>query len=317
MPCNVHYTGSQVSAVNATRATARGGARGRRSASFDERIAAAKDDLSPAEARVAEFVATHRDEAAFLSALDVARRLDTSDATVIRAVQSLGYAGLSQLKGELREALRPRATPTLRLGRSLDELGDDPNAILEHVLASEIELMHDARASIDPRDFSRAVDLLAGAGRVIVHGIGPNASLAEYFVLRLERQRRAAIAVTGRGLALADTLLQMRRGDVVIAIAYERDSPETDLVLERAAELRLASILLTDNLGLALAEMITVALSARRAGGGMFHLSAITLVVMDALLLALAGRDRVRSLDAYEELQDLRSRVEARLARPT
>ena len=41
----------------------------------------------------------------------------------------------------------------------------------------------------------------------------------------------------------------------------------------------------------------------------MFHLSSITMVVIDALLMALAGRDRVRALDAYEDLQQLRARI--------
>ena len=92
------------------------------------------------------FLVEHREEAVFLSAADIARRLDTSDATVIRAVQTLGYGGLPALKGELQDALRSRATPTLRLGRSLEDLGDDPDAILEHVLATELALIKDACA---------------------------------------------------------------------------------------------------------------------------------------------------------------------------
>ena len=278
-------------------------------AALDERIAAARESLSPAEERVAAFFGEHREEAVFLSAADIARRLSTSDATVIRAVQSLGYSGLPALKAELRDALRSRATPTLRLGRSLDDLGDDPDAILEHVLATELELIKDARASLRPAEFARSVELLAEADRTVIHGVGPMASMAEYFALRLVRLRRPAVAVSGRGLALADALLDMRRRDLAVAIAYERGTPEAELFLDRAKELRLPSILITDNMGLALSGKFTVALSARRAGGGMFHLSSITMVIIDALLLGLAGRDRVRALDAYEDLQDLRARI--------
>lgn len=281
-------------------------------ASLDERIAATRPALSPGEERVAAFLAEHREEAIFLSAAEIARRLETSDATVIRAVQSLGYGGLPALKAELQEALRPRATPTLRLGRSLEELGDDPSLILEHVLATELTLVQDARSTIRPAEFARAIDLLARADRVVVQGVGPNAPLAEYFALRLERLRKPALAVTARGLGLADALVQIRDGDLAVAIVYERETQEALLVLDRAKELRAPSILITDTLGLALADRVTVALSARRAGGGMFHLSAITIVVIDALLLGLAGRDRVQALDAYEELQEIRARIQPR-----
>ena len=41
----------------------------------------------------------------------------------------------------------------------------------------------------------------------------------------------------------------------------------------------------------------------------MFHLSAITVVVLDALLFGLAGRDRAGALAAADELQALRARI--------
>ena len=280
---------------------------------LEERIAAARPTLSPAEERVAEFFALHREEVVFLSAMEIAGRLDTSDATVIRAAQSLGYGGLPALKSELRDALRTRATPTLRLGRSLEDLGEDPHTVLEHVLATEIQLLHDARETLRNEDFVRALDLLAAAQRVVVQGLCPNEPLAEYFAARLRRIRRPAIAVGHRGQALADPLLDMRKGDVLVVLAYDRANPEAELMLDRARELRLPSILVTDTLGLALADRVTVALSARRAGGGMFHLSAITVVVLDALLFGLAGRDRAAALGAAEELQELRARINERM----
>ena len=281
-------------------------------ASLDERIAASRPSLSPAEDRVATFLDQHREEAVFLSAVDIARQLETSDATVIRAVQSLGYSGLPALKSELQDALRTRATPTLRLGRSIEDLGDDPAVVLEHVLATEMQLLQDARETLRGADFAKALRLLGGAQRVVIQGLGPNAPLGEYFAARLRRMRRPAVAVGARGQALADALIDMRRGDAVIVLAYDRSSPEAELTLERARELRLPSILVTDTLGLALAGQFTVALSARRAGGGMFHLSALTIVVLDALLFGLAGQDRAAALAAAEELQELRARIDKR-----
>ena len=268
--------------------------------------------LSPAEERVADFLAQHREEAVFLSAAEIARRLESSDATVIRAVQSLGYSGLPSLKAELQDSLRPRATPTLRLGRSLEDLGDDPAAIIDHALATEMQLLEDARATLRPADLSRALDLLTKAQRVLIQGLGPNAALGEYFALRLRRMRRQAMAFGARGAALADHLMDMRRGDVVIVIAYERASPEAQVTLDRAKQLGLPAILITDTLGLALAGRDTVALSARRAGGGMFHLSAITIVILDMLLFGIAGRDRGAALQAAEEMQELRALIAAR-----
>src|SRR5207244_11297047 len=90
-----HYSTSAMAATNATQTPA----------VLDERIAALHDELSPAEAKVAEFIARHREEAVFLSAAEIGRELAMSDATVIRTAQTLGSAGLPELKAELQGAL--------------------------------------------------------------------------------------------------------------------------------------------------------------------------------------------------------------------
>src|SRR5581483_5284360 len=144
-------------------------------------------ELSPKERAVADFYAEHREEAAFLSAVEIAERLGTSDATVVRAVKALGYTGIPELRRELIDALRARATPAIRLGRTLEDAGEDP---LGYVIALELELLEVAR-EIDRSDFAHAVDLLAGADRVLVYGLGPGGPLAEYFALRLGRFGRA------------------------------------------------------------------------------------------------------------------------------
>ena len=142
----------------------------------------------------------------------------------------------------------------------------------------------------------------------MVHS-SPNSAHAEYLAMRLVRLRRNAIAVTARGVGLADALLDMRKGDALVAIAYEQAAPEVRITLDRARELRLRSVLVTDSLGLALAGRFTVALSARRAGSGMYHQSGITIVILDALLMALAARHRASALEAAEELQRLRDGI--------
>src|SRR5215813_3334038 len=121
--------------------------------SLVERVAARLDELSPTERRVASFLAEHPEEAAFVSAADVAAQLGTSDATVVRAVQSLGYSGLPELKRELVKALMSRATPALRLGRSMEQIGDSPSEALDYALGMQLDLIEDARRTLQPEAF--------------------------------------------------------------------------------------------------------------------------------------------------------------------
>ena len=264
-------------------------------------------ELSPKERSVAEFYADHGEEAAFLSAAEIARRLGTSDATVVRAVKALGYSGIPELRRELIDALRARATPAVRLGRSLEDAGADP---LGHVVELGLELIEGVRA-IDRAEFDDAVAVLAGAERVLAFGLGPNGPLAEYFALRLGRFGRPAHAITASGLLLADQLLGVREEDAMLLLAYERLEPNAEVALARANEVGTPVVLVTDTLGAKLADRVDVTLPAPRTRGGTLSAAVATMTVLDALLLALAAADRVRSLAALAELNDLRRSLRA------
>jgi DNA-binding MurR/RpiR family transcriptional regulator len=264
--------------------------------------------LSPKEQAVADFYAEHREEGAFLSAAEIAERLGTSDATVVRAVKALGYSGIPELRRELIDALlRARATPAVRLGRSLEDVGEDP---LGQVLDREIELLEEAR-SVDRAEFARAAGLLASADRVLIFGLGPSGALAEYFALRLLRIGRPARAITASGLRLADALLDARRGDALLLMAYEPLDTEADAALTRANEFELPVVLLGDTLGDRLSGRVGCVLATRRGRHGTLGSAAATIVLLDALLLALAVRDRTRALAALGDLNRLRRRLRA------
>jgi DNA-binding MurR/RpiR family transcriptional regulator len=277
--------------------------------SLDERLAARRDALSPTEQRVADFFARHREEAAFLSATEIAQRLGTSDASVVRTAQSLGYSGLQELKREFATTLRSRATPALRLGRRLSELGTHGEHALDQAIALQIELLEDVRRTVTPDAFARALAIVEAARRVLIFGTGPSATPAAYFALRLARFGRDALAITSTGIQLADALIGVRAGDAVVAMGYGRVTRELDVTLDRARACGVPVVLLTDTLGAALADRVAVSLRARWERSGMFGSIATTLVLIDGLLMGLAARDRASSLAALAALNDLRAKI--------
>src|SRR5262249_37044140 len=130
---------------------------------LDERLAARFDDLSRTEQLVAHYFAEHPADVALRSAIEIGRQLQTSDATVIRTALALVYACLPELKRQLAARLRAHARPAALLDRSLETIGDQPEAALDHVLSSEIEFLGAMRRTVDQAMFSRAIWLLDAA----------------------------------------------------------------------------------------------------------------------------------------------------------
>jgi DNA-binding MurR/RpiR family transcriptional regulator len=136
-------------------------------------------------------------------------------------------------------------------------------------------------------------------------------------VLRLGRFQRPALALTHTGARLADDLLGLGAGDVLLLMTYAQINPEVEVVLERAAGAGTPVVLLTDTLGPAYAERVSATLSARRDHTGHWSSTVTTLAVLDALLFGLAARDRRRTLETLETLRELRARIDAAARRRT
>jgi DNA-binding MurR/RpiR family transcriptional regulator len=95
-------------------------------------------------------------------------------------------------------------------------------------------------------------------------------------------------------------------------MAYGEVLRETEVTLSRAREIGAPVVLLTDTLGVALADRITVALSATRGAAGMWSSITTTAVLIDALLFGIAIADRPKALTTLEELMALRTQITGR-----
>src|ERR1700750_570118 len=134
--------------------------------------------LRPAERAVAQYLLDAGPEALVMSAAALAERLGTSDATGVRTAQSLGFAGLR----ELRRALASRGAPEPRLAERLQRTLTDtsPDALLAAGIANLRAGLQTLDERIAPQRFERAVNVLASKDRVVWRGIGPSACLAAY-----------------------------------------------------------------------------------------------------------------------------------------
>jgi DNA-binding MurR/RpiR family transcriptional regulator len=222
-----------------------------RDETFTERATAGVGRLSAAEQRVTRFFRENREEVLVASASALAAKVGTSDATVIRAAKALGYSGLDDLRRGVAAELRRSLSPAARLARTLDALRNDDTAF---GLTIDIHLraLEGLRRDIGARLFETAIDRLAQARRVVVFGIGPSSALADYFAIQLGRFGIEAASLAQTGLLLADGLLRLGSGDVVVILAYGRIYRELEVLLRHAGRVGLARILLTDTLGVVL-----------------------------------------------------------------
>ncbi len=273
--------------------------------------------LSPAHRKVADYLLADGRRAALEPIATVAKSLQTSESTVVRFAQSLGYKGYPDLRDQLRERFLATATSLDRLAASAVAPKGARAATLERILTEDADSILRTLAQVPRETFDAVVTAIVSARRTYVVGFRGSAGIALVLGmgLRIFLPETRVVAVN-----VGDTpeeLLSLRRSDLVIVISYLRYSGQTLEILRFAHEAGARTVALTDSPASPVARLADHALITRPTSPRTMASYAPAASLASALTEAVAARRGAaagRSLREAETLWD-RFRVHARESR--
>ncbi|MGF6531515.1 MULTISPECIES: bifunctional transcriptional regulator/glucokinase [Paraburkholderia] len=291
-----------VSAILAEQLSNRAG--GSSSAVF-ERIRQMRDALTPAERRVADLALNHPRSIINDPIVDIARKADVSQPTVIRFCRSLGCQGLSDFKLKLATGL----TGTIPVSHSQVHLGDTATDFGAKVLDNTISAILQLREHLNFEHVERAIDLLNGARRIEFYGLGNSNIVAQDAHYKFFRFGIPTIAYGDLYMQAASAAL-LGKGDVIVAVSKSGRAPELLRVLDVAMQAGAQVIAITSS-NTPLAKRATVALETDHIEIRESQLSMISrilhLVMIDILAVGVAIRRAMPREDVAEAVAKARS----------
>jgi DNA-binding MurR/RpiR family transcriptional regulator len=185
------------------------------------------DEFSRSQKDVARYIVDHLDEAAFLTAEELARRASTSSSTVVRFSQ--GYPELQQA------AIEEYRTTIAAAGSASGALFSFDHSELEGSLSADYSNLEETARKLTPEQVDASVAALATAQRIVIVGVDQMAFFASYLrhTLSLLDIRAEIVASTG-----GESLQRLGRIDedtLVITLSAGRAHP----LLLRAMKLAL------------------------------------------------------------------------------
>jgi DNA-binding MurR/RpiR family transcriptional regulator len=277
---------------------------------LDRVLRRAHQELGVAGLRVAKFIDENRQVVLASSAAALGARIGTSDATVLRTVQTLGFASLAALKRAILNSATA-STPADDMRRTLVDLEKASGEALDGVLQAHAEGLAVLQTGKCRAQIAAGVGILDGDDRIAVFGIGPSAALASYASILLARSGRRSRTISATGSMLADQLLDLGPGDALLILAYGRLYREVKAVFAEARALRLPTVLVTEADDTPLAKLADVGVAIPRGRPGQMALHGATLVGLEALVLSLAAAKPKAVLSSLENLNRLRRATEA------
>ncbi len=273
------------------------------------RLAERAASLSASSRRVAAYIDAHRVEAMTKTAAELAQAIGTSDATVVRAVQALGFSGLPELKRDLAATFGRGVSPADNMQRTLSIVEGGVERGIDFVLSAQQAGVNQASSHEMRTKLAAAARVLKEPRRIAVFGIGPTAFLAGYAGMMLTRNGKQCHVLTGTGSSLADQLLQLSGCEALLIMAYGRAYGEAAATMEEGRRLKLPIVLISDSLDQSLARHADVIVPAPRGLAEQVALHGTTLACLEALIVGIAAADQRSALATLETLSDFRKAI--------
>ena len=265
------------------------------------------DGFSKGQKRIAEYILSDYDKAAFMTAAQLGKTAQVSESTVVRFASELGYSGYPAMQKALQELIRGRLTSVQRIRASEMEEGD----LLNRAMHRDVETINATIESIDRTAFANVVEKLLAAEHVYIVGVRSSAFLAGYlnFYLRLLMDNVILVQHSAAG-EIYEQMVHIGPKDVLIAISFPRYSNmvihAVDMACERGADV----IAITDNGMSPLMPYATEALFVQCEALSYVDSLAAPLSFLNALVLAVGYRRRQEVDETFSQLEQVWSKYD-------
>ena len=265
------------------------------------------DGFSKGQKRIAEYILSDYDKAAFMTAAKLGKTAQVSESTVVRFASELGYSGYPAMQKALQELIRGRLTSVQRIRASEMEEGD----LLSRAMHRDVETINTTIESIDRAAFANVVEKLLSAEHVYIVGVRSSAFLAGYlnFYLRLLMDNVILVQHSAAG-EIYEQMVHIGPKDVLIAISFPRYSNmvihAVDMACERGADV----IAITDNGMSPLMPYATEALFVQCEALSYVDSLAAPLSFLNALVLAVGYRRRQEVDETFSQLEQVWSKYD-------
>lgn len=275
---------------------------------FNQQVTVYFNDLTKSEKQIANFLRNNQNDAAFLSASEIAESLDISEATVVRFARTLGYPSYPALRASFQEAFKTRLTHSSRILTRLKDMPEKGD-IFERLAATEIDYLTQALDSVNREEFNKAVKLTIDANRVFVFGTGPSITLVDLMKIRLRRFGKIVETLKSSGREVLESLISLNPNDLLYVICFFNLTPALKLVLDYANEIGCKVIMITDTLDPIVGDKADVVLAAKRGPVAEFHSLVVPMTIINALLLSVADQQQEVIIPTLDKLDSLRERL--------
>ncbi|MBY4893591.1 MurR/RpiR family transcriptional regulator [Rhodobacteraceae bacterium N5(2021)] len=277
--------------------------------SLIDKISDQAPSLTPSERRLVETVIDSPISAALGTAGELARSVGVHEATASRLAKKLGFDGYAAFRDALREEFIATRETATRFERTI--AASTSETVLGKLAQDEGQALARIEDFIKPDQIASTAAMLMGARRIFIYGYGNAEVLALMLVKRFRRFGKDVQQLDADPRGLAEQMLGLGVGDVVLSFAFHRPPRAYAALIETAREAGATSLIISGNSGALLAPRPDHLLAAPRSGDpDAFQTLTVPMTVCNAIMIAAGLTAKEESLKKLDRLGQLIERFE-------
>ncbi|AEH90216.1 MurR/RpiR family transcriptional regulator [Mesorhizobium sp. B1-1-9] len=199
------------------------------------RINAKLDGMATGDREIGRYIVDNPDQMLRLSTAALAAEIGRSQSSVVKFSQKLGYASYQELKLAVSEAKAQEWQVPAGFIHGPIEVGDGYQVIVKKLVGSKLLSMQQTVAANTERIITRTLELLDGARRIHLAGVGASSLVARDFSYKLMKLGRNVLHDSDSHIQMANAAT-LGPGDVLFALSYSGASIETLRIAELACK---------------------------------------------------------------------------------
>lgn len=260
--------------------------------------------FSKGQKRIAGYILSDYDKAAFMTASKLGSLVDVSESTVVRFASVLGYDGYPAMQKAMQEMVRSKLTSIQRIQASNTTLF--ATDVVSSVLQTDMDKIRLAIEEVDRAAFQSVVDKLVEARHIYLLGVRSSSFLAGYlhFYLHLIFENVTLVTSNSAGDIL-ESILRIGPGDVLVGISFPRYSKATVKGVQFAHDRGADVVAITDSDLSPLYPMASKVLLARSDMISFVDSLVAPFSLLNALIVAAGHRKNTDIAQIFDRLEGI------------
>ncbi|PLT30751.1 MurR/RpiR family transcriptional regulator [Peribacillus deserti] len=260
------------------------------------------DSLSAGQKKVALYLSKHLEEAAFLTAFQLGRKVDVSETTVIRLTYALGCEGYTDMQARIQQQLLQTTAFSGSLLTSSDETD-----VYSKMIKKEIHVLNNLLEHLDEQLIRKAADALLQADQVLIAGYRASFAAACWFSHTISMLRGNVVLSSPAG-DFYEKFNSLTNESVVFIFSLPRYARESLEMAQCAVDRGITLISVTDRLLSPVGRISSLALTTEEDAKAAPNSIASAISLAELIIQGIYQRAPKSVLAHQQQLEELYSK---------